>query len=301
MDGSSEAPRDGTEEAGVSARTPVPSGPVPSGAVPAAAERVSRERLELVIRRAAELYAREADTGDLLTEGEVLRIAEELGLPARLARQALFEVPSGDAADDTGVAKRLLGDAAVVASRAMAAPESSVAAAIQEHLIRREYLSVVRHRQGRMKLAPAGDLASAVARGFKRSGKRHLIARSEEVDVAVRSLDGASSHVLVDVDLTNKRREYFTGGLLGGAAVGATVGGAAFAGIAAALGGVGAPEALALASGAGLAGLAAGVGTGLKLAASSFRKRLRVARTEIEGMLDRVEAAASGTRLPGKR
>ncbi|HSM35345.1 MAG TPA: hypothetical protein VK837_03025 [Longimicrobiales bacterium] len=266
-----------------------------------AVERVSRERLELVIRRAAELYAREADTGDLLTEEEVLRIAEELGLPPRLARQALYEVPSADVEADEGVSRRLLGDAAVVAARAIAAPERSVAAAIQEHLIRREYMSVVRNRQGRMKLAPASDVASAIARSFKRSGKRYLIARSEEVDVSVRALDPTTSHVVVDVDLANKRGEHLAGGVLGGAAIGATVGGAAFAGVAAALGGIGAPEALALASGAGLIGLAAGVGTGLKMAASSFRKRLQVARTEIEGLLDRVEAAASGSRLPPAR
>jgi hypothetical protein len=262
-------------------RTPLATRGASSGAI----ERVSRERLELVIRRAAELYAREADTGDLLTEEEVLRIAEELGLPPRLARQALYEVPTAD----------------VEAARAIAAPERAVAAAIQEHLIRREYLSVVRNRQGRMKLAPASDVASAIARSFKRSGKRYHIARSEEVDVSVRALDPTTSHVVVDVDLANKRGEHLAGGLLGGAAIGATVGGAAFAGVAAALGGIGAPEALIMASGAGLVGLAAGVGTGLKMAASSFRKRLQVARTEIEGLLDRVEAAASGSRLPPAR
>ena len=265
----------------------------------AALERVSRDRLELVIRRAAELYAREAETGDFLSETEVLRIAEELGLPPRLARQALFEIPGGEGAEDAGLARRWMGDAEVVATRAIAAPEGSVARAIQEHLVRKEYLSVVRNRGGRMTLAPAGDFASAIARGFRRSGKRHLIARSESVNVALRPLDSDSSHVMVDVDLTNKRGEYLTGGLLGGAAVGATVGGTAFAAIAAAMGGVGAPEAALLASGAGLVGLAAGVGAGVKMAAASFRKRLRIARTEIEGVLDRVEAATAGRRIGG--
>lgn len=255
---------------------------------------VSRERLELVIRRAAELYAREADTGDLLSEDEVLRIAEELGLPTRLARQALFELPAEAGGEDSGVARRLLGGAGVVAARAIAAPEAKVLAALQEHLVRGEYMSVVRNRQGRMKLAPASDMASAIARGFKRSGKRHLIARSEEVDVSVRALDTGSAHVAVDVDLTNKRSEYLWGGVAGGAAVGATAGSAAFAAVAAALGGIGAPEAAILASGAGAVGLVAGVGAGLKMAAASFRKRLRMARTEIEGLLDRVESAAHG-------
>jgi hypothetical protein len=67
------------------------------------------------------------------------------------------------------------------------------------------------------------------------------------------------------------------------------------------MGGLGAPEAAILASGAGLVGLAAGLGTGLKLAAGSFRRRLRVARTEIEGLLDRIESSAAGKRLPGSR
>ena len=273
----------------------------PVGAARESESLVSRDRLQLVIRRAAELYAREADTGDMLTEDEVLRIADELGLPPRLARQALFEVPSGEEPEEGGLAERLLGDADVVAARAIAAPEASVAAALEEHLLRREYLSVVRSRGGRMKLAPASDVASVIARGFKRSGKRHLIARSESVDVAVRPLDGQSAHVVVDVDLANKRGEYLLGGVAGGTAIGATVGGAAFAAIAAGMGGLGAPEAAIMASGAGLVGLAAGLGTGLKLAAGSFRRRLRVARTEIEGLLDRIESSAAGKRLPGSR
>jgi hypothetical protein len=265
-----------------------------------APERVSRDRLELVIRRAAELYAREADTGDMLTEDEVLRIAEELGLPARLARQAMFELPAGEPAPRSGgFVARLLGKADIVAVRAIAAPEGSVEKAIREQLIKREYLSVVRDRAGRLKLAPAADMASAIARGFKRSSKRHLVGRAESVDVALRALDDASAHVMVDVDLSNKRRDYIAGGVAGGVALGGTIGAGAFAAVAAALGGIGAPEVALAASGAGLVGFAAGMGAAFKMAAASFRKRLRGAATELEGLLDRVEAAASKRRIRG--
>ena len=57
------------------------------------APRITREDLQLVIRRAAELYTAETDADERLSESEVLRIADELGLPGRHVRQALYELP----------------------------------------------------------------------------------------------------------------------------------------------------------------------------------------------------------------
>ena len=55
---------------------------------------ITRRDFEVVIRRAAELSADEADSRDeSLSEEEAVRIATELGLPARYVRQALFELP----------------------------------------------------------------------------------------------------------------------------------------------------------------------------------------------------------------
>src|SRR5207248_6483716 len=56
-----------------------------------AGELISREALERIIQRAAELQAGEHDIGDGLTESELLSLGQDVGIPARHLRQALLE------------------------------------------------------------------------------------------------------------------------------------------------------------------------------------------------------------------
>src|SRR2546430_10664348 len=56
-----------------------------------AGELISREALERIIQRAAELQAGEHDIGDGLTETELLSLGQDVGIPARHLRQALLE------------------------------------------------------------------------------------------------------------------------------------------------------------------------------------------------------------------
>src|SRR2546430_1669460 len=53
-----------------------------------AGELISREALERIIQRAAELQAGEHDIGDGLTETELLSLGQDVGIPARHLRQA---------------------------------------------------------------------------------------------------------------------------------------------------------------------------------------------------------------------
>ncbi|PYP56441.1 MAG: hypothetical protein DMD40_10765 [Gemmatimonadetes bacterium] len=52
---------------------------------------VSREALERIIKRAAELQAGEHDVGDGLTNNEVLALGKDVGIPDRYLRQAMLE------------------------------------------------------------------------------------------------------------------------------------------------------------------------------------------------------------------
>ena len=52
---------------------------------------ISRDALERIIQRAAELQAGERDIGDGLTEGELLALGKDVGIPARYLQQALLE------------------------------------------------------------------------------------------------------------------------------------------------------------------------------------------------------------------
>ena len=52
---------------------------------------ISREALERIIQRAAELQAGERDIGDGLTKDEVLALGKDVGIPNRYLQQALLE------------------------------------------------------------------------------------------------------------------------------------------------------------------------------------------------------------------
>src|SRR5258706_14140361 len=52
---------------------------------------ISREALERIIKRAAELQAGERDIGEGLTSNEVLSLGKDVGIPDRYLRQAMLE------------------------------------------------------------------------------------------------------------------------------------------------------------------------------------------------------------------
>ena len=54
-------------------------------------ELISREALERIIRRAAELQAGERDIGEGLTKDELVALGQDVGIPSRYLQQALLE------------------------------------------------------------------------------------------------------------------------------------------------------------------------------------------------------------------
>lgn len=256
--------------------------------LPAATRGIGREELRLVIRRAAELYAAEADSAERLEPEEVLRIAEELGLPSPHVRQALYELPLRRG--DPGWLDRVCGVPAVAASRAVPGRETEVLAQLEDYLLTQEYLRVLRRQKGSLLLAPAEDVGSKLVRAFRRPGSRHYIARAPRLSVAVQPLEADRAHVIVEADLSDRRG--------GHVAAGATLGGLAGAGIATGLFFaaavplselVGFPGAATAGVLVGAAGLAGSVRAGLAIAGRRFRRLAEDARTELEGVLDRLE------------
>lgn len=249
---------------------------------------ITRRELEAVIRRAAELAAADADADERIPEDEVLRIASEIGLPARHVRQAMLELPTERGARtwlDRTVGPAVVGGVRVVAGR----PEP-LYRRLEDHLTTREYLQPLRRQHGRGWYAPADDAISKIARGFSRPASRHYLARARRVMLAVEPIGPDSAHVRLDVDLADRRRvDGITGGVLGGLA-GVVVG----SGLAIAAGGA-VGDAFGSAGGVAAAVLAFGgtatasVSAGFALARARFRRRLAAARLEITWMLDRIE------------
>lgn len=259
--------------------------PVP----PSPEEGIDRRGLELVIRRAAELAAQEADADERLSESEVLRIAEEVGLPGRHVRRALYELPR-TIEPDPGPLARWYGASAVSGTRVVSGGPEQVLPRLEDYLVTREFLQVLRRQGGRASFQPADDAISNVARAVRRPQRQWQIARARRVLVEVRPMPGSESHVRLELDLGHHRNHAVTGGIIGGVLVGIPLAAGAFFPV----GHVVLPvlgDAAAYGAGlvAGLTTFAASVAGGLTLARNRFRNRIDSARLELAGLLDRLE------------
>lgn len=248
---------------------------------------ITRDRFTQVIRRAAELSLTDADAGDDLTEDEVVRIGTELGLSAHHVQRALLEVP------ELAAAPRwydgYFGSPVFSVSRSVAGDAGNTLRLLEDYLVTREYLQIVRRRPGSLGFAPAEDTISAVARALFRPDRRHRLARASRVLVGVHELADETVHARFEVDLSEARRAALRSGILLGG-TGGMVTGALFAGITAGVlppdfGVV--PHVLAFTG-----GIAAGGAAGFSIAASRFRERLAAAKHEVVVLLDRLEHGA---------
>jgi hypothetical protein len=269
------------------APSPAPAAPAPE---PAAADAeantsIARSDLESVIRRAVDLSLAEHDGEERLTEDEVVRVATELGLPERLARQALYEMPALDAAPSAFTST--FGTAIVAASRCVPGDALRVRDRIEDYLGGHEYLRLLRRRSGRLHFVPAEDTLSSLARGLLRPRSRYHLARARRVVLDVRPLDDQSSHVQIATDFTEQRRSAIQSAFVGGtfvAAVGAGLGALVAHGLTAFAVPSNLPEIVGAAGGFG-----ASMWGAVKYAGYRFRSRMLEAKTELDGLLDRAE------------
>lgn len=262
---------------------PSPPPPAPEG------RGISRGELQLVIRRAAELFTAEADADERLSEVDVLRIADELGLPGRHVRQALYELPRTPG-EEAGWLDRWYGPSTVVGVRLAPGAPDAVVDRLEDYLVTRELLQVLRRQGGRAVFTPADDPISSVTRAVRRPQRQWQIARSRRVLVEARPMPDEGSHVRIELDVGPQRRKALRSGLVGGTLVGLPLAAGAFfpAGeMMVAVAGDAAAYATALAAGAGVFG--ASVASGVAIARARFRARVDNARLEIAGLLDRLE------------
>jgi hypothetical protein len=251
---------------------------------------VTRRDLEAVIRRAAELSYREGDADERLSEDEVVRIAAEIGLQPHHVRQALVELPTLKV--EPSWTQRYYGVPIISGGRTVQGRPQQTASRLEDYLTTREYLQIVRRVRDQVLFEPAEDAISSIARGVLRPGSRHHVSRARRVLLTVAPLDDTTTHVRIEADLSDQRRQYVRTGITGGVAGGLIVGALGAAAIDVTL----APS-LAATVGSVVAfggGLAASVTAGIMGAGARFRGRVEQARAEIEALLDRVE---SGGRL----
>jgi hypothetical protein len=257
---------------------PVPQPPATPGRA------IARKDFERVIRRAAELALSDADASeDAVSEDEVLRIATELGLSPMHVKHALAELP------ELTVEQRwydpYFGSPLLSASRLVPGRAPGMARRIEDYLVTKEYLQIVRRRPEALAFTPADDTISSLARAFLKPQSRHVISRSSRVMVGVHPMPDDTSHVRFDIDLSDARHESVRNSIITGSIVGTGVGSILAAVAIVTLDAIG-PGVGVLAFGSGLAGSMAGV---VSIAASGFKRRVATAKHEVSSLLDRLE------------
>ncbi len=255
---------------------------------PDAGEAITRRQLPLVIRRAAELYTSDAEGDERLSEAEVLRVADELGLPGRYVRQALYELPPDRG--DLGLVDRWYGSEHVQGTRVVRGVPDEVMDRLEDYLVTREFLQVLRRQGGKAAFTPADDAISNVARAVRRHQRQWQIARSRRVLVEVRPMPADESHVRLELDVGHHRTRAVTGGLVGGALVGLPLAAGLFFPVGhMVIASAGDTAAYAAGLAAGASAFAASVAGGVAVARSRFRSRVDAARLEVAALLDRLE------------
>lgn len=244
---------------------------------------LTRRQFDRVIRRAAELAAKDTDSGSELAETDLYRIAQEVGLPERHVRMALSEVRSG--VDSDGLVDRVYGPARVVVSRVVSGSPKEVAKQMDEFLVGGQLLQRVRRTGGLLQYRPAVDWISQLARAASSTSRRYYIASAKSVEVRLDEVEEGRTLVSFEVD-PGIRGDWLGGGLAGGGAGGVGVG--IGTGVAAA---TVAPELLAVGAGVAAAG---GFFVLLnRIMAHYHRKKWLEVRGEVEGVLDQLESGES--------
>lgn len=256
-----------------------------------AGELISREALERIVRRAAELQASETDVGEGLSEQDVLALGKDVGIPARYLRQAMLEEQTRtlDAAP-RGVWAWVAGPATVGAHRVVPGDRAAVERGLARWLEEEELLQPKRRYQDHTTWEPKAGAFASIQRALA-GGRRYALARVVEVSTQVVQLESGFCHVRIEADVRKPRA-----GRVAGAAVMTLVGWAA-TGILIGLNvGLNAPDVVALLPGLGLTAGAVAV-------ARTHRReneRTLVAQEQVLDRLERGEIRPEHA-LPGPR
>ena len=141
-------------------------------------ELISRDALERIVKRAAELQAGERDIGDGLTTAEVLAMGKDVGIPDRFLRQAMLEEQTRTAPElATGTWAWLTGPRSIVAHRVVPGDRDAVERAISRCMTEEEMLQLKRRFSDRTSWEPKAGAFASIQRAL--AGKRRYSLASE--------------------------------------------------------------------------------------------------------------------------
>ena len=176
------------------------------------AELISREALERIIQRAAELQAAQRDIGDGLTKDELLALGQDVGIPARYLQQALLEERTRSVVEQgRGALAWLAGPSRLSAARVAPGDRAAILKALGAWMENEELLQVKRRHADRTSWEPKVGAFASIQRALGTKGKGYALARAAEVAGQVTQLEPGFCHVQLVANLQNLRRARLTG------------------------------------------------------------------------------------------
>lgn len=177
-----------------------------------ARELITREALERIVQRAAELQAHEQDVGEGLTRDEVLALGKDVGIPARYLQQALIEEDARRGRElERGILAWLVGPAALAAGRTVPGDRATAEATLGAWLEQDELLQMKRRYPDHTTWEPKAGAFASLQRAFKPGGKTFALARAAEIAGSVVPLENGFCHVQLRADVGNLRRQRLAG------------------------------------------------------------------------------------------
>jgi len=280
-------------------KSPLPA--VPSTRQPP----LDRQALERVLARAAELQGASAipESGDLITENQLLEIGNEVGLSPAVLNQALAEERTRvNVPEERGLVAQVAGAGYATATRTVPGNPRDILAKIDAWMQRDECLQVQRRFADRITWEPQRGLFGKLRRTVNVSGRGFYLMDAGQVSATVLPVDSSRVVVRLDADINASRSRRVGIGTF------VTAMGAAASGILG-LGLVVGRLPLFIAAGAAVLPFAGGSVAGYRVA-RTHRGVLSGVQLALEQILDRLEhgefersagllgAIASRTRLP---
>jgi type IV secretory pathway VirB2 component (pilin) len=187
---------------------------------------ISREALERIIKRAAELQAGEHDVGDGLTNTEVLALGKDVGIPDRYLRQAMLEEQTRITPEvATGTWAWLTGPRSIIAHRVVPGDRAAVERTLSRWMTEEALLQPKRHYPDRTSWEPKAGAFASIQRAL--AGKRrYSLAQAEEITAQVVQLEAGFCLVRLEADIRQQRTKRISGAtvlaVVGWAVTGAT-------------------------------------------------------------------------------
>lgn len=172
---------------------------------------ITREALERIIKRAAELQAGEREIGDGLTSKEVLALGKDVGIPERYLRQSMLEEQTRIAPEAArGTWAWLTGPRSVVAHRVVPGDRATVEGALTRWMEGEEMLQPKRRFADRTSWEPKAGAFASIQRALA-GERRYALARAGEVTGQVVQLEPGFCMVRLEADVGQQRAGRITG------------------------------------------------------------------------------------------